>query len=262
MTTVKELKMTTLENLIEHLRGIRERLLKEKGAILSEIQKDISLSTDKFLDTEITTFLQAHSPYPILSEESGKQMDFHDFDDYVWIIDPLDGTLNYSRSIPISCISISLWQKQNPIIGVIYDFYHDELFIGVISKNPIHEKTGARLNGREISTSGIGNKEQGVISTGFPSWRDYGTGSLTAFVKKVQEWKKVRCIGSAALSLAWVACGRVDAYMEEDIRIWDVAAGLALVKAAGGNIYFNANERSNFVTAIATAHLIGTHELS
>jgi myo-inositol-1(or 4)-monophosphatase len=254
--------MITLNDLTAYLEKIRNSLITDKRSILSEIQKDISLSTDKFLDKEITTFLQSNFPYPILSEESGKQVDFRDYDDYFWIIDPLDGTLNYSRSIPISCISIALWQKQNPIIGIIYDFYHEEMFIGVTGKTPIHGKTGAWLNQQVLTTSDIDNKEQGVICTGFPSWRNYGTESLLSFVKKVQDWKKVRLIGSAALSMAWVACGRVDAYMEEDIRIWDVAAGLAIVKAAGGNIYFKANERSNFVTTIAANKYISIIELT
>jgi myo-inositol-1(or 4)-monophosphatase len=253
--------MITLDDLTAHLKEIRTSLITDKRSILSEIQKDISLSTDQFLDKEITTFLQSNYPYPILSEESGRQSDFREFDDYFWIIDPLDGTLNYSRSIPISCISIALWQKQAPIIGIIYDFYHDEMFTGVVEKTEITGKAGAWLNDEPILTAHVQNKSQGVICTGFPSWRNYGTESLLNFVKKVQDWKKVRLIGSAALSLAWVACGRVDAYMEEDIRIWDVAAGLALVKAAGGNIYFKANERPNFVTAVATGKKISVKEL-
>ena len=173
----------------------------------------------------------------------------------------MDGTLNYSRSIPISCISIALWQRQKPVIGIIYDFYHDEMFTGAVEQSPIHGKVGAWLNNEPIMTAHVQDKKQGVICTGFPSWRDYGNESLYRFIKKVQGWKKVRLIGSAALSLAWVACGRVDAYMEEDIRIWDVAAGLALVKAAGGNVYFKANERSNFITAIATNRHIPIKEL-
>lgn len=253
--------MITLDHLAAHLKGIRARLMMEKKSILAEIQKDISLSTDKYLDKEISLCLKSNSPYPVLSEESGKQRNFCEFDDYFWIIDPLDGTLNYSRSIPISCISIALWQRQRPVIGIIYDFYHDEIFTGVVEKTPIHGKGGAWLNGEPIMTAHIRDKTRGIICTGFPSWRDYGTESLSRFVKKVQDWKKVRLIGSAALSLAWVACGRVDAYMEEDIRIWDVAAGLALVKAAGGNVYFKANERSNFVTAIATNKNISIKEL-
>jgi myo-inositol-1(or 4)-monophosphatase len=230
-------------------------------SIIAEVKKDISLSTDKYLHNEITNFLQSNSSYPILSEESEGQSDFREFDDYFWIIDPLDGTLNYSRSIPIFCISITLWQKQKPVIGIIYDFSHDEIFTGVVSKSEVCREKGAWLNNEPIMTAHVLDKSQGVICTGFPSWRDYGTESLGRFVKKVQEWKKVRLIGSAALSLAWVACGRVDAYMEEDIRIWDVAAGLALVKAAGGNVYFKANERSNFVTAIATNKNISIKEI-
>jgi len=253
--------MITLNDLTAHLEKIRNSLITDKRSILSEIQKDISLSTDKYLHTEITNFLQSDFPYPILSEEVEQQSDFREFADYFWIIDPLDGTLNYSRSIPISCISIALWQKQNPIIGIIYDFYHDEMFSGAAEQSPIHGKVGAWLNNEPIMTAHVPDKSQGVICTGFPSWRDYGTEGLLEFVKKVQDWKKVRLIGSAALSLAWVACGRVDAYMEEDIRIWDVAAGLAIVKAAGGNIYFKANERSNFVTTIATNRHISIKEL-
>jgi myo-inositol-1(or 4)-monophosphatase len=131
----------------------------------------------------------------------------------------------------------------------------------VVKESEICNIKGARLNGEKIETSPVKNKNQGVICTGFPSWRDYGTDSLSRFVRKVQEWKKVRMIGSAALSLAWVACGRVEAYMEEDIRIWDVAAGLALVRAAGGEIYFKTNISANFVTAAAANSYISIKEL-
>lgn len=250
-----------LNHFIIYIKKLREGVQYDSKTSLSSIKKDISLSTDKYLDKEITTFLQSNFPYLVLSEESGKQSDFRDYDDYFWIIDPLDGTLNYSRSIPISCISVALWQKQNPILGIIYDFYHDEMFTGVVEKTEITGNVGAWLNGKPVTTAPVATKAQGVICTGFPSWRDYGSESLLNFVKKVREWKKVRLIGSAALSLAWVACGRVDAYMEEDIRIWDVAAGLALVKAAGGNIYYKANKRPNFVTTVATCKTISINQL-
>ena len=253
--------MEALNSVTAYLKTLKKGIMIDTKTTLSAVKKDISLSTDKYLDKEIKMFLQANFSYPILSEESREQPDFSEFEDYFWIIDPLDGTLNFSRFIPISCISIALWQKQKPVIGIIYDFYHDEMFTGVVEKSEISSKKGAWLNKEKIMTSQVKNEDQGVICTGFPSWRNYGTESLLKSVKKVQDWKKVRLIGSAALSLAWAACGRVDAYMEEDIRIWDVAAGLALVKAAGGDICFKSTGRTNYVTAIATNKKIKVKEL-
>lgn len=248
-------------HLITFLKSLKIKISDECKYVLKEKHKDISLSTDKFLNKEITSFLQANSTFPILSEESIKQIDFYGHDDYFWILDPLDGTLNYFRSIPISCISIALWHSKKPIIGIIYNLNQEEIFVGVTETSELSDRIGAWLNDDSISVSEIQNKNQGIICTGFPSWRNYGTESILNFVKKVQAWKKVRLIGSAALSLAWVASGRTDAYMEEDIRIWDVAAGLTLVKAAGGEIYFKANKHPNFVTAIATNGKISVEEL-
>ncbi|MCK5056914.1 MAG: inositol monophosphatase [Candidatus Aminicenantes bacterium] len=250
-----------LTQLAAFLKDLKAELGSDSRTTLSQVNKDISLSTDKHLHKEITNFLDAGSPYPVLSEEGGEQVDFREYSGYFWIIDPLDGTLNYSRSIPMYCISIALWCKQEPIVGIIYDIYHDEMFTGVVKESEICNKKGAWLNEKTIDTSPVESKNQGVICTGFPSWRDYGTDSLTRFVRKVQEWKKVRMIGSAALSLTWVACGRAEAYMEEDIRIWDVAAGLAIVKAAGGEIYFKASERTNFITAAAVNRYIPMKEI-
>ena len=117
------------------------------------------------------------------------------------------------------------------------------------------------LNNKQCISSSITNPEKGVLCTGFPSWRNFNDESLSLFLKKINKWKKIRTIGSAALSLVWVARGWADAYIEEDIRIWDVAAGLAIVKAAGGEIYLKENDRPNFVTAIATNGKISVKEL-
>ena len=106
-----------------------------------------------------------------------------------------------------------------------------------------------------IKVSKIDKKEEAVICTGFPSGRKYDAGSLHAFIKRIIGWKKVRLLGSAALSLAWLGSGRVEAYIEEDIRIWDVAAGLAIVKAAGGEIEFQIRKEKNFVTVKAKNNL-------
>lgn len=250
-----------IDRLADFLRGKREELLGLPAQVRQEKGKDISIAADKLLHSSITGFLGSVSDHPVLSEEADDQKDFRGFDGLYWIVDPLDGSLNYSRSIPVSCISVGLWKGSSPVAGVIYDFNRDEMFTGVVERCDASPRSGAWLNNKEIEPSAVTDKARGVISTGFPSYRDYGTESVSAFVKKVQDWKKVRMIGSAALSLAWVACGRVDGYMEEDIRIWDIAAGLAIVKAAGGEIYFAAAERQNFLTAAATNGKIPAGEL-
>lgn len=251
----------TIDDLGSFLREKRGELLDLPVQICEEADKDISIMADKLLHKEITGFLGSVSDHPVLSEEAEAPTDFRDFTGFYWIVDPLDGSLNFSRTIPISCVSLALWKGGSPVAGVIYDFNRDEMFTGVVEISEESPRLGAWLNDKEIRVSDVMDKSRGVVSTGFPSYRDYGTESISGFVKKVQEWKKVRMIGSAALSLAWVASGRVDAYMEEDVRIWDVAAGLALVKAAGGEIYFKAAERQNFLTVAATNGKIPAGEL-
>ena len=223
--------------------------------ILTQDKKDIKLAMDIELHKEIKQFLENNYEYQILSEEEDSIYNFDEFDHYYWIVDPLDGSLNYSRKIPLYCISIALWKLDQPIYGLIYDVSRNELFRGLVPDKL------ADNNGKRVSVSSLNKVDKGVLFTGFPSWRNYNDSSLYDFNSKIQKWKKLRLLGSAALSLAWVSCGRGDAYTEEDIRIWDVAAGLALVKAAGGAIYINKRERKNFVTAIATNGQISIQEL-
>ena len=221
--------------------------------IVSEDEKDIKLNVDAEINNKIISFLKNKFPYPVLSEEETNQLSYKTYDDKFWIIDPLDGSLNFSRNIPMSCISIALYNGGKPKFGCIYDFNRKELFVAQIGN--------CFLNKQNIKTSNIKKQSRGILCTGFPSWRDYEKRSLNNFLDKIKDWKKIRAIGSAALSLAWVARGWVDAYMEEDIRIWDVAAGLALVEAAGGEIFIKENNRTNFVTAIATNGHISVSEL-
>ena len=244
--------MNILRTLQDFFAGLQQQLKKWTPEILTEREKDISLALDKQLHEEINYFLRTHFQFPILSEEAQNPLDFQHYEEYVWIVDPLDGSMNYSREIPISCVSIALWRTRQPLIGVIWDFNRGDLYTGVTQSSELAGEAGAWLNGQPISVSDIQQKQHGILCTGFPSWRDYGTESLLNFVMLVQDWKKIRMIGSAALSLAWVASGKADAYIEEDIRIWDVAAGLALVQAAGGNVYCVPGERMNFVIASAT----------
>lgn len=200
----------------------------DRNDILSTKGRDIKHRADLNSENIILSFLKQNSDYAFLAEESGKHGAVSR-NVPLWIIDPLDGTLNYSRLISFCCVSIALWQGNSPLLGVIYDFNHNDLFYGIPAQ-------GAWLNGVRIYSSTVKHRKHAVLATGFPVNRDFSDNSLFDFIADVQNFKKIRLFGSAALSLAYVACGRVDAYREEDIMFWDVAAGIALVEASNGYV--------------------------
>ncbi len=194
----------------------------------SQDGKDIKLELDRKSEEMIITALEREFDYPILSEEIGLTKELVKNTPY-WIIDPIDGTLNFSRENPSSCISIALWIEHEPILGVIYDFNRDELFSGYIGK-------GAWLNDEAIKKLAVKEKSQAILATGFPTYMSTDENTLKEFISQIQEYKKIRMIGSAALSLAYVACGRFDAYMENNIKLWDIAAGVAINSVLENNI--------------------------
>jgi len=207
---------------------VLRRASTRQGGTRSEAGKDLKLQADVDAEAAILSVLRDGSAHPVLSEECGADAGL-DPEAAWWVVDPLDGTVNYSRGLPLTCVSVGLWRAGEPVLGVVHDFERDEVFAGEVGR-------GATCNGASIRPSGVSEPSKAVLATGFPSARDYGDASLLAFCRRVQRFKKVRLLGSAALSLAWVAAGRLDAYFEEDIWLWDVAAGLALVTAAGGRI--------------------------
>ena len=188
---------------------------------------DIKIEADRQSEQIIIDFLKSKSPYSILSEERGFIQRSND--DYQWIVDPLDGSLNYFRNIPFSCTSVGLWQNLTPVLGAVYDFQRSELFFGLAN-----DKT--YLGDSAISVSAINSISQAVLCSGFPSQADLSTQAVQGFIRCVQNFKKVRFLGSAALSVAYVACGRADAYYENDIMIWDIAGAVPVVLGAGGKI--------------------------
>lgn len=187
--------------------------------------RDIKLKADQEAEAIILDMLSRLAPHPFLAEESGEGKDIS-LSDPLWIVDPLDGTVNYSRGMDICCVSIALYQGLNPLVGVVYDFSRNELFSAVESK-------GAFCNGRPIRASKVSDPTHAILATGFPVNRDFNAAPLKRFISQVQQFKKLRLFGSAALSLVYTACGRVDAYMEEDIMMYDVAAGMAIAQEAG-----------------------------
>lgn len=194
------------------------------AGVLEDSGKDIKTHADVAAQERILRALRI-TDIPVLAEEG--EQEAIDLNRLLWIVDPLDGTYNFSRGFPMAAVSIALWENGKPLLGVVHDIAGDDVFSGAAGK-------GAWLNDQEITVSGVELEQQAILATGFPSGRDYGTDSLSDFVQSVRKFKKIRMLGSAALMLAQVAAGRFDVYEETGGYIWDVAAGLALVQAAGG----------------------------
>ena len=192
--------------------------------ILHDAGRDIKLQLD--IDTEniIKKIISSQSEFSILGEETGFTDDVGEF---YWVVDPLDGTSNFLRDIPISCVSIALMQNLTPILGVIYDFNHDDLYFG-------HQNSKAFLNQEQISVSDYSEKSQSTLVTGIPAKTNYSDDEFKNMIDDFQHWKKVRMIGSAAMAAIYVAAGKAETYKENGIFLWDIAAGAAIVNAAGG----------------------------
>jgi myo-inositol-1(or 4)-monophosphatase len=215
--------------------------------ILSSTKKDIKLQADVSAETVIKDIIKSESTLPILAEESG--LSSEKISSTFWVVDPLDGTANYSRNIPICCVSIGLISNLKPVLGVIYDFHNDDLYEGSIDTN-------ALLNNNEISVSKVENFHDGVLLTGLPNNTDYSDSALLKMVKDFQNWRKVRMIGSAAMASAYVASGKADLYTEKKTYLWDIAAGAAIVNAAGGEASIvNQNENFQVDAYFSNSHL-------
>jgi myo-inositol-1(or 4)-monophosphatase len=169
---------------------------------------------DKKAEETIIRKIKKHFPsHDFLGEESGSA---EIKSEYRWIIDPLDGTVNYTHGLPIFCVSIGLEHKGDIVLGVVYDPSLDELFTAEKGK-------GARLNKKHIQVSKTSKLIESLVVTGFP---------YTA--NKNPEPDITRRLGSAALDLSYVACGRFDGFWEGSLRPWDMAAGVLFVTEAGG----------------------------
>ena len=222
------------------------RSARSKGrAVEWDDGRDIKIAGDSLADTEILRVLQGKSPFPILTEESGFLDSKDSTEGFRWLVDPLDGSFNYSRQIPLYCLSIALFHDDEPVLGVVNDIEHNEVFSGIVG-------AGAWLNGVPMHTSRVLKKDRAALCTGFPIGMTFSQEELTGLVNHMIEFKKTRLFGSAALSLAYVASGRVDAYTEKGIKLWDVAAGVALVHAAGGSVSISTNDGSYARVVTAT----------
>jgi myo-inositol-1(or 4)-monophosphatase len=188
--------------------------------------REIKAIADTMLDKDILQVL-ASTGLAILSEESG-YIPARSDSKYWFIVDPLDGTFNFVKGLGPSAVSIALWEGDRPIFGVIYSLAERKLVWGGTGM-------GAFADGRRISVSDTSRRAEASICTGFPVRLDLASDSaMKDFWRIVRPYAKVRMLGSAAISLLHVATGAADAYSEQNIMLWDVAAGLAIVDGAGG----------------------------
>ncbi|MCW5582112.1 MAG: inositol monophosphatase [Luteimonas sp.] len=199
--------------------------------VVEKQRMDYASEVDGLAEEAIVKELRKANPdYAILGEEGGAQKGNRGPSRHTWVIDPLDGTSNYLRGLPHWCVSIALCEGPDPLHGVVFDPLRNELFIAT-------RGAGAQLNDKRIRVAERKDLAGTVIATGFPPReRKRADAQLDCVKSLLQEAEDVRRTGSAALDLAYVAAGRVDAYFEAGVQSWDIAAGALLVREAGGRI--------------------------
>lgn len=202
---------------------------------------DVVTRVDKECEAYLLREIQKHFPdHAILGEESGAHAGKGD---YLWAIDPLDGTNNYSQGLPVFTVSIGLQYKGESIVGVVYAPYFNELYTAVRGQ-------GAYLNGSRLCVSDKTDLEHSVLGTGFPYDKDVNPDNNSSnLVSILPHLRGIRRMGSAAYDLSCVAAGFLDGYWELNLNLWDICAGTLLVEEAGGQVVsFRENRGISIVT--------------
>ncbi len=183
---------------------------------------------DKHSEKKIIEIIKKHFPgHSIISEEVGELIQDSP---YQWIIDPIDGTVNFAHGIPICCVSIALKHGDDLLLGAVYNPMMNEFFFAEKGK-------GAFLNDKPIHVSAKSDFAKACLVTGFPyKWPNSTEHPIRVFERFILQGLPVRRLGSAAIDLCWVACGRFDGFWEYNLSSWDVAAGYLIVQEAGGTI--------------------------
>ncbi len=208
---------------------------------------DLVTQADNEAEDEIIKVIRQQFPeHFILSEEAGELTSDSNIK---WIIDPIDGTVNFAHGIPICCVSIGVEQDGEMILGVVYNPFMNEFFFAEKGK-------GATLNDKKISVSTKSDLGTSCLVTGFPyAYLDMPNGPLQVFEKMIRQGIPVRRLGSAALDLCWVAAGRFDGFYEHNLKAWDSAAGFLIVEEAGGKVTdFTGNYYSPYQPSIAATN--------
>lgn len=198
--------------------------------VVEKDRLDFASEVDGLAEKEIIKEFRRSTPdYAILGEEGGA-VKSKTGSRFIWVIDPLDGTSNYLRGIPHFCVSIALVENGEPIHGVIFDPLRNELFTA-------SRGSGATLNDKRVRVAERKDLDGAMVLTGFPPReRSRASAQLKCLDTLLVEIEDIRRTGSAALDLAYVACGRADAYFEAGVKPWDIAAGALMVREAGGKV--------------------------
>jgi myo-inositol-1(or 4)-monophosphatase len=208
------------EMLKGHLSDARE--ITYKGSV------DLVTNFDKQAQTEIVDYLASRFPRHGFLAEEGLSQDKGS--EYRWIIDPLDGTTNFAHGFPVFSVAIALLRAEEILLGVVFDPMRDEMFSAAAGR-------GAFLNSRPVQVSSTVELDKSLLATGFPyDVRTSSRNNLDHFGDFAIRAQAVRRCGSAAIDLCYVACGRFDGFWELKLAPWDVAAGLLLVREAGGRV--------------------------
>jgi len=188
---------------------------------------DIKLEIDVQAQELITRLLLKEFPEHALYGEEGIVGD--QASEHQWVVDPLDGTVNYFYGIPHFCVSIALRLRSEILVGAIYDPMRDEMWAGQKGETP-------KLNGHHFHVSDRADLAEAVISIGLSKTSEMIDSNFPLLQQMIHRVRKCRVLGSSALDMAYVACGRFDAYIERGISLWDIAAGWLLVETAGGTV--------------------------
>lgn len=226
---------------MKHYRAAAENAARAAGDLLrtafhlprrvnSAEAHDIKLAIDVEAQELITKMLIGEFPQHSLYGEEGIVGD--QSSEHQWVVDPLDGTVNFFYGIPHFCVSIALRWQGEIIVGVIYDPVRDELWAAQKGESPT-------LNGNAFRVSDRADLAEAVVSVGLSKTGDTIAAGLPLLQDMAHRARKCRLLGSAALDMAYVACGRLDAYIEQGISLWDIAAGWILVETAGGLVDMN-----------------------
>src|SRR6266478_4449456 len=219
--------LDTAEHAARHAGKLLRENFRRQQRVNAAAAHDLKLEIDVQAQELITRLLLKEFPgHAIYGEEGivGDQSSEHQ-----WVVDPLDGTVNYFYGIPHFCVSIALRFRSEIMVGVIYDPVREEMWTGQKGEAP-------RLNGQAFHVSDRADLAEAVISVGLSKTGITIEAGLPVLQRMIHRARKCRLLGSAALDMAYVACGRFDAYIEQGISLWDIAAGWLLIETAGGTV--------------------------
>lgn len=221
-------KQTLLEATMAGAAVVKEYFDKQFYVSSKTSLNDLVTEVDHKSEEAIFDAIRKHFPTDyLLSEESGAIVQDST---YKWIIDPIDGTINYANGVPICCISIGLERDGVMEMGAVYNPFLNEFFFA-------QKGFGATLNDKKINVSDNSDLNTSYLVTGFPyEYLEQKNGPLEVFGKLVRKGIPVRRLGSAAIDLCWVAVGRFDGFYEHSLKAWDSAAGFLIVQEAGGKV--------------------------